>query len=121
MGVNFECGKILAGEGAILLLLGLIPFVGWGLGIIGIVLLLQATKEFSNYYQDESIYRNTLRGLKYYIVALVAVGISATVMLVSFTSAGLFAGAPFEFTAGFEIDLTIFLVGLITAFVLASS
>ncbi|MCW4006259.1 MAG: DUF996 domain-containing protein [Candidatus Bathyarchaeota archaeon] len=104
-------------EATILLLLGLIPFVGWGLGVIGIVLLLQATKEFSNYYQDEGIHKNTRMGLKYYSVALIAVGAAIAAMLVSFASAGLFAGATFEFTIGFEIGLIILIGGLITGFV----
>ena len=39
--------------------------VGWVLGIVGIVLLAKATKEFSYYYQDESIYKNAWTGLKY--------------------------------------------------------
>ena len=76
MNVNFQYSKTLAGEGAILLLLGLIPTVGWVLGIVGIVLLLKAMKELSYYYQDESIYRNTWTGLKYYIVALIAAAVA---------------------------------------------
>ncbi len=57
MNVNFQYSKTLAGEGSILLLLGLVPTVGWVLGIVGIVLLLKAMKELSYYYQDESIYQ----------------------------------------------------------------
>jgi len=45
MNVNFEYAKTLAGEGSILLLLGLIPYVGWVLAIVGIVLLMKAMKE----------------------------------------------------------------------------
>ncbi len=53
MNVNFEYSKTLAGEGSILLLLSLIPYAGWVLGIFGVVLLIKSMKEFSNYYQDE--------------------------------------------------------------------
>jgi hypothetical protein len=35
MKVNFEYAKTLAGEGTILLLLSLISYVGWVLGIVG--------------------------------------------------------------------------------------
>ena len=70
MNVNFQYSKTLAVEGSILLLLGLVPTVGWVLGIVGIVLLFKAMKELSYYYQDESIYRNTWTGLKYYIIAI---------------------------------------------------
>jgi uncharacterized membrane protein len=48
MNVNFQYSKTLAIEGSVLLLLGLIPTVGWVLGIVGIVLLFRATKELSN-------------------------------------------------------------------------
>ena len=65
MNVNFEYSKTLAGEGAILLLLSLIPYVGWVLGIVGVVLLAKAMKEFSYYYQDEKIFQNALTGIKY--------------------------------------------------------
>ncbi len=117
MNVSFEYSKRLAGEGAILLLLGLIPYVGWVLGIVGIVLLLRAMKEFSGYYQDEDIYKNALTGLKYYIVALIAAAVAITLMLISFVSAGLFSGAPIEFTAGFGVGLIALFAGLVVAFV----
>jgi uncharacterized membrane protein len=107
----------LAGEGAILLLLGLVPTVGWVLGIVGIVLLLKATKELSYYYQDESIYQNTLTGLKYYIVALIAAAVAIGVGVVSFTTMGLFSGAAPSLALGFVGGVAAILVGLIIAFV----
>ena len=82
----------MAVEGSILLLLGLVPTVGWVLGIVGIVLLLKATKELSYYYQDESIYQNALTGLKYYIVALIAAAVAIGIGVASFATAGLFTG-----------------------------
>ena len=53
MGTNFEYSKNLAGEGSILLLLGIVPYIGWILGIIGIILLMKGLKELANYYQDK--------------------------------------------------------------------
>ncbi|HLN88887.1 MAG TPA: DUF996 domain-containing protein [Candidatus Binatia bacterium] len=117
MNVNFQYSKTLAGEGAILLLLGLVPTVGWVLGIVGIVLLLKAMKELSYYYQDESIYRNTWTGLKYYIVALIAAAVAISVGVVSFASMGLFSGAAPSFTLGFVGGVVAILAGLIIAFV----
>jgi uncharacterized membrane protein len=117
MNVNFQYSKTLAIEGSVLLLLGLIPTVGWVLGIVGIVLLFRATKELSNYYQDESIHRNAWTGLKYYIVALVAAAVAIGVGVVSFATAGLFAGAPFTFTAGIAGGIVAILAGLAVAFV----
>ena len=118
MNVNFEYAKTLAGEGGILLLLGLTPYVGWVLGIVGIVLLLKAMKEFSYYYQDVNIYKNALTGLKYYVVALVAAAVAISVMVISFATMGLFdATRPFAFTAGFGVGLAALFAGLIVAFV----
>ena len=78
MGTSFEYGKTLAGEGSILLILGLVPYVGWVLGIIGIILLLRGMKELANYYQDNEIYKNALTGVKFYIIALIAAAVATT-------------------------------------------
>jgi uncharacterized membrane protein len=118
MNVSLEYSKTLAGEGAILLLLSLVPYAGWILGIIGIILLLRGVKELSNYYQDEDIYKNTLTGVKFYIIALVAVGVAIVAIAVG---VGLATG--FEFTAGFVptvgfgVGLIAFFAGLVAAFV----
>jgi uncharacterized membrane protein len=110
MNVSLEYSKTLAGEGAILLLLSMVPYAGWVLGIIGVVLLLRGMKELSNYYQDEEIYKNTLTGVKFYIIAIVAVGVAMAALMVGIGSA-----TGFTFTTGFEPTVT-FGVGLITFF-----
>ena len=117
MNVNFEYSKTLAGEGTIMLLLSLIPYVGWVLGIVGVVLLVKAMKEFSYYYQDEKIYQNSLTGIKYYIVAIIAAAVAIVGITIGAASAtGLFTG-DFVFTAGFAAGLIAFLAGLVVAFV----
>jgi uncharacterized membrane protein len=116
MNVNLEYSKTLAGEGSILLLLSLIPYVGWVLGIIGIVLLVRSMKEFSNYYQDEKIYHETLTGVKFYIIAIVAAAVAVTSIVLGAWSATHFTNI-FTFTAGFGIGLIAFFAGLVTAFV----
>ncbi len=118
MNVNFEYSKTLAMEGSVMLLLSLIPYVGWVLGIVGVVLLLRATKEFSNYYQDESIYQNSLTGIKFYIVAIVAAAVAIVAITLGVWSATTgFTPDLFAFTAGFGIGLIAFLAGIIVAFV----
>ncbi|MGD6852744.1 MAG: DUF996 domain-containing protein [Candidatus Bathyarchaeia archaeon] len=117
MNVNFEQTKKLAGEGAILLLLSVIPYVGWVLGIIGIVLLMKSMKEFSDYYHDQAIYQNAWTGLKYYIVAIVAVAVAGTAMFIGVASATAFTFNVFTLTAGFGIGLIACLAGLVVAFV----
>lgn len=118
MGTNFQYSKTLAMEGSILLILSLVPYVGWVLGIIGIILLLRGLKEFANYYQDNEIYQNSLTGIKYYIIALIAAAIAITSIVVGVGSAtGFTFNANFAFTAGFAAGLIAFFAGLVIAFV----
>jgi uncharacterized membrane protein len=118
MGTSFQYSKTLAIEGSILLTLGVVPYVGWVLGIIGIILLMRGIKELSNYYQDTEIYQNALTGVKYYIIALIAAAVAITSIVIGAASAtGFTFKAPFVFTAGFAAGLIAFLVGLVVAFV----
>jgi len=118
MGTSFEYSKILCGEGSILLLLFVIPYVGWVLAIIGIILLLRGLKGLANYYQDSEIYQNSLAGVKYYIIALVAAGVAVTAILIGVgTATGFKYNSHFTLTAGFGIGITVFLGGLIIAFI----
>jgi uncharacterized membrane protein len=117
MNVNFEYARTLAGEGSILLLLGLVPYVGWVLGIVGIILLVKAMKEFSYYYEDEKIYENSLTGVKYYVIALIAAAIAIVGMTVGAASATDLFVSEFVFTGGFAAGLITFIGGLVVAFV----
>ncbi len=119
MNVSFESSKTLAGEGAVLVLLSLIPYVGWVLGIVGVVLLAKAMKEFSNYYQDQSLYHEAWTGIKFYIIAIVAAAVAIVGIVLGAASAtSMFAeNANFIFTAGFAAGLITLLAGLVVAFV----
>jgi len=66
---NVESSKSLAAIGALLLFLSFVPVIG----IIGIILLLVGMKGLSEYYHDESIYMNALRGLIFGIIGIIAV------------------------------------------------
>lgn len=113
MNVNFEHSKILAGEGSVLLLLGIIPYVGWVLGIIGIVLFLRGMKEFSDYYQDEEIHRDSLTGVKFYIIALIADAVAIASIAIGIGAAtGFTFKGNFILTAGFGAGLAGFLAGI---------
>ena len=116
MNVNFEYSKTLAIEGSVMLLLSFIPYVGWVLGIIGVVLLLRSMKEFSGYYQDEKIYQNALTGVKFYIIAVLAAAVAIVGITIGVWSATGFS-ADFVLTAGFGVGVVAFLVGLVVAFV----
>jgi uncharacterized membrane protein len=118
MNVSLEYSKTLAGEGSILLLLSLVPYAGWIFGIIGVILLLRGMKELSNYYQDEQIYKNTLSGVKYYIIAIVAAAVAIAAITIGVGSAtGFTFTEAFEPTVGFGVGLIAFLAGIITAFI----
>jgi uncharacterized membrane protein len=117
MNVNFEYAKTLAGEGAILLLLSMVPYAGWILGIIGVVLFLRGMKELSNYYQDTELYQNALTGVKFYIVAIIAAAVAITALMIGIWSATGFVADTFHLTAGFGVGILAFLGGLITAFI----
>jgi uncharacterized membrane protein len=118
MNVSFEYSKTLAGEGAILLLLSLVPYAGWVLGIIGIVLLLRGMKELSNYYQDEEIYKNALTGVKYYIIAIIAAGVAVAAITIGvWTATGFTFTSGFVPTVAFGVGIIAFLAGLIIAFI----
>jgi uncharacterized membrane protein len=119
MNVNFEYSKTLAMEGSILLLLSLVPYAGWILGIIGVVLLLRGMKELSNYYQDDKIYQDSLTGVKYYIIAIVAAAVAiASITIGVWSATGFtFTSASFVPTLAFGVGLAAFLGGLVTAFV----
>ena len=118
MNVSLEYSKTLAGEGAILLLLSMVPYAGWILGIIGVILLMRGMKELSNYYQDEEIYNNSLTGIKFYIIALVAAAVSIAALTI-----GIWTATGFTFTSGFVptvafgLGLVTFLGGLVVAFI----
>ena len=119
LNVNFEYAKTLAGEGSILLLLSLVPYAGWILGIIGVVLLLRGMKELSNYYEDEKIYQNSLTGVKFYVVAIIAAAVAIAAITIGVGSATgfQFTTESFVLTVGFGIGLIAFLGGLVIAFI----
>ena len=119
---SFEHSKTLAGVGAILLLLGLVPCAGWALALVGVVLLVIGMKELSKYYQDENVYKNTLTGVKYYVVAVVAAGAAIVALLVGIASTANFnftnfVPANFVPTIGFGIGVAALLAGLVVAFI----
>ena len=118
MNVNFEYSKTLTGEGSILLLLSIVPYAGWILGIIGVILFLRGMKEIANYYQDKELYQNALTGVKYYIVAIVAAGVAIAAITIGVASAtGFTFTNSFAPTVGFGVGLIAAIVGLVVAFV----
>ncbi|MEM2203140.1 MAG: DUF996 domain-containing protein [Sulfolobales archaeon] len=75
-----EIGSIRAfgGVGSILMLLVMVPTVGWILGIVGLVFLLIALRKLSDVAKDESIFRNALIAI---ILGVAAIVIAPLVIL----------------------------------------
>ena len=118
MGTSFEYSKTLAGEGSILLILSIVPYVGWVLGIIGVILFLKGVKELANYYQDKEIYQNSLTGVKFYIIALIAAAVAIAAVVIGVGSAtGYKFTSSFTPTVSFGVGLAAFFVALIVAFI----
>ena len=97
---SLESNKNLAGIGSILLMF---PFVS----IIGIILVFIGMKGLAEYYKDNSIYRDALRGLIFLIIAAIAIAVAVPLFVIG----GMFSA----FTIGaFGIGL-----GLISLLLLA--
>ncbi len=81
---SLESNKTFAIIGSILLMLSCVTsYAGPVLGIIGVVLLLMAIKGISNYYHDDTIYQNALRGLIYYVIAIIALAVAVGGIILS--------------------------------------
>jgi len=117
MGTNFQYSKTLTCEGTILLILGVVPYVGWVLGIIGIILLLRGMKEFAAYYGDASIYNESLTGVKYYIVALIAVAVAGVSFVVGLATRLGIPGIPSFGNVGLAVGIGALVAGIVLAFV----
>lgn len=70
--------KTLGGVGSILVLLTVVPAVGWVLAIVGFIMTLVAVKYISDVIGDPSIFNNMLIGV---ILAIVGVAVAAIVVL----------------------------------------
>lgn len=103
---SFESGKTLAGIGSILLILSIVPYAGAVLGIIGIIMLLIGLKQIASFYQDNEIYENALRGLIFYIIAVIAAAVAVGALAVGFAS-----------IIGFFVGVAVFILALIVAFI----
>ncbi len=117
MGTSFEYGKILAGEGSVLLILSPIPYVGWVLGIIGVVLFLRGINELANYYQDNEIYQNSLTGVKFYIIAIIAEAVAIAALVVGIASITTIKGFPGFGIVGLVAGMTVFAATIVVAFI----
>ena len=83
--MTLESSKILGGIGAILLFIGVLPFVQytWIISIIGIILILVALHDFSNIYRERGIFSNALYGVVVAVVGGIIAGVIAFAVVLS--------------------------------------
>lgn len=81
--MNFDTSKNLAGIGAILLFIGVLPYANtfFALPIVGFILMLIGLKGLSEYYNESGIFNNFLYGI---IVAVVGVVVAAAIAITAF-------------------------------------
>jgi uncharacterized membrane protein len=96
--------------GSILLILGIVPWAGSVLSIIGVILLLMAIKGFSNNYQDPAMYSNALTGFIYYIIAAIAFAVSFGILAVGIVSIFLIGLGLLGFFAGLVVAFIFYIM-----------
>jgi len=106
MSSNAESSKTLAGVGSILLILSIVPYAGFVLGIIGAIMLLMGIKGLANYYQDNAIYEDALMGVIFLIIALVVVAVAVVGAFIGFVS-----------IIGIGAGILVLIAGLVIAFI----
>jgi uncharacterized membrane protein len=82
--MNLESSKTLGGIGAILMFIGIFPYISYFgiVELIGAILVLTALYSLGNYYKDSGIFNNALYGIMAGIVGVVsAVAIGLAIVL----------------------------------------
>ena len=82
--MNLETSKTLGGIGAILMFIGIFPYISYFgiVELIGAILVLTALYSLGNYYKDSGIFNNALYGIMAGIVGVVsAVAIGLAIVL----------------------------------------
>ena len=83
---NAESSKTIAGVGSILLILSIVPYAGVVFGIVGIILFLMGIKGLASYYQNNEIYQDSVTGVIYYIIAVIAAAVAVIALAIGFAS-----------------------------------
>jgi len=108
---SLESNKNLAGIGSILLMF---PFVS----IVGIILVFIGMKGLAEYYKDDRIYHDALRGLIFLIIAAIAIAVMFPLFIIG-GSFGIFAlgplGVGFGLISFFLVIAVVFVFYLLAA------
>ena len=114
---NFETNKILGGVGALLTAVGsFVPFTGpiGIVSIVGIILLLISLKGLSEEFKEPAIWRNSLNGFIFGIVAIIAAIVVAFIFIAAVFSFRTFTPLSVGFGA---FAVLVGIVGFIIMFV----
>ena len=73
--MSIENSKILGGVGALLMFIGVLPYVNYfgAIELVGLILVMIALYNLGSYYRESSIFNNALYGV---IIGIVGVGVS---------------------------------------------
>ena len=119
--MNIETSKNLGGIGAILLFIGVLPWLspyGWILSLVGLILALIGFKGFADYYKEAGIFNNALYAVIAGIVGVVAVAAVAVIGMAGFLTAIGFNIADWTNAAAWSsIDPTQISFGIIMQFI----
>jgi uncharacterized membrane protein len=83
--MTLESSKILGGIGALLMFVGVLPQINY-IGIIeivGLILVLAALYNLSNYYREGGIFRHAIYGVVVAVVGAVIIGVLAVAVVLS--------------------------------------
>jgi uncharacterized membrane protein len=83
--MTLETSKIVGGIGAILMFIGIIPYVSYFgiLELIGLILVLVGLYGLGNYYRESGIFRNALYGVAAGIVGVVVTVVAVFAVVLS--------------------------------------
>jgi uncharacterized membrane protein len=70
--------KVLGGIGSVLVLLAVVPNIGWLLGIAGFIMILLAIKNISRVANDKKIFNNMLTAV---VLAIVAIAVGTVTVI----------------------------------------
>ena len=83
--MTLESSKTLGGIGAILIFIGIIPFLQylWVIGLVGVILVLVALHGFANVYRESGIFSNAMYGVAIAIVGGVVAAVLAFAVILT--------------------------------------
>jgi len=88
--MDIATSKNLGGVGALLLFIGVLPWIapyGWALSLVGLILVLMGFKGFADYYKEAGIFNNALYAIIAGVVGVVAVAAVVVIGMAGFLTA----------------------------------